>query len=63
MAWLFFTFAAPLAIGQNSKILPMSEIVERGQNPSKSKICQKMTMFEQLNDQLLVGSEINLTPH
>ena len=42
----------------NSESCPMySEIVVRGQNLLFQVICQKMAMFEQLNDQLLVISK------
>ena len=37
--------------------MPYSEIVVRSQNVQFRVICQKMAMFEQLNDQLLVNSK------
>ena len=39
------------------RIMPYSKIVVRGQNLQFQLICQKMAMFEQLNDQLLVNSK------
>ena len=39
------------------RILPYSKIVARGQNLQCQEICQKMGMFEQVNDQLLVESK------
>ena len=38
------------------KIFTLSEIVVRGKNPYFLVICQKLTMLEQLTDQLLVES-------
>ena len=44
------------------RILPYSEIVARGQNPSKSKICQKMAMFKQLNGPISSKLKIKFDP-
>ena len=38
------------------RILSYLEIAVRGQNPSFQEVYQKMAVFEQLNDQLLVSS-------
>ena len=42
--------------------MPYSEIVARGQNPSKSKICQKMAMFKQLNGPISSKLKIKFDP-
>ena len=39
------------------RILPYSEIVVRGQKLQFQVICQKLSVSEQLNDQLLVNSK------
>ena len=39
------------------RIVPYSEIVVRGKALQFQVICQKMAMFEQLNDQLLFDSK------
>jgi len=45
------------ALGQNFRIMAYSDIVVRGQNLSFQVICQKMAMFEEVNDQFLVNSK------
>ena len=60
------TYEGPINLYQSQRselskfrILSYSEIVVRGQNVIKTYVA----MFEQLNDQLLVGSKQSLTPH
>ena len=50
-------------IGLNSEIQNLAFVWDCWKRANSVKICQKITMFEQLNNQLLVTPNISLTPH